>query len=29
MRYRDCALRQLLAELTGTRKQCPLRRHCL
>lgn len=29
MRYRDCALRQLLVELTGTRKQCPLRRHCL
>lgn len=29
MRYRDCALRRLLVELTGTRKQCPLRRHCL
>ena len=29
MRYRDCAFHRLLAELTGTRKQCPLRRHCL
>ena len=29
MRCRDCAFRRLLAELTGTRKQCPLRRHCL
>lgn len=29
MRYRDCAFRRLSAELTGTRKQCPLRRHCL
>ena len=29
MRCRDCAFRRLLVELTGTRKQCPLRRHCL